>query len=96
MLRVEGGWSAVVRVPATRREETLVLELLEQDRVLVHPGYFFDFPREAYLVVSLLPAPAVFADGVARLLARAARQPCASVTIDDPARLLRPAATPAS
>jgi len=34
----------------------------------VHPGYFFDFPREAYLVVSLLPAPEVFADAAARML----------------------------
>jgi aspartate/methionine/tyrosine aminotransferase len=68
VLRTEGGWSAVLRVPATRREETLVLDLLERDRVLVHPGYFFDFPREAYLVVSLLPPPAVFADASARLL----------------------------
>jgi aspartate/methionine/tyrosine aminotransferase len=70
VLRVEGGWSAVVRVPAVAPEESLVLELLERDAVLVHPGYFFDFPREAYLVVSLLPAPAAFREGVARLFAR--------------------------
>ena len=74
-LRVEGGWSAVVRVPATRSEERLAIELLEHDRVLAHPGYFFDFPREAYLVVSLLPRPAVFADGIGRLIARAAGSP---------------------
>jgi aspartate/methionine/tyrosine aminotransferase len=70
VLRVEGGWSAVVHVPATRPEESLVLDLLERDGVLVHPGYFFDFPREAYLVVSLLPAPAAFRDGVGRMFAR--------------------------
>lgn len=68
VLRTEGGWSAVVRVPATRREEALVVELLERERILVHPGYFFDFPREAYVVLSLLPPPAVFADACARLL----------------------------
>jgi aspartate/methionine/tyrosine aminotransferase len=68
VLRVEGGWSAVVRVPATRPEEQLVVDLLEREHVLAHPGYFFDFPREAYLVVSLLPPPDVFGDGVARLL----------------------------
>jgi aspartate/methionine/tyrosine aminotransferase len=68
VLRTEGGWSAVVRVPATRREEALVVELVERERILVHPGYFFDFPREAYLVVSLLPPPALFADACARLL----------------------------
>ncbi len=68
VLRTEGGWSAVLRVPATRREETLVVDLVERERILVHPGYFFDFPREAYLVVSLLPPTDVFADACARLL----------------------------
>jgi aspartate/methionine/tyrosine aminotransferase len=68
VLRLEGGWSAVLRVPATRREETLVVDLVEREGILVHPGYFFDFPREAYLVVSLLPPPAMFADAAARLL----------------------------
>jgi aspartate/methionine/tyrosine aminotransferase len=71
VLRVEGGWSAVIRVPATGGEESLVLDLLERDHVLAHPGYFFDFPHEAFVVVSLLPAPADFSEGVARLLARA-------------------------
>lgn len=69
VLMVEGGWSAVVQVPATRSEEELVLRLVEEDSVLVHPGYFFDFPREAFIVVSLLPPPAEFADGVGRLFA---------------------------
>ncbi|MBM3776968.1 MAG: pyridoxal phosphate-dependent aminotransferase [Acidimicrobiia bacterium] len=72
VLRVEGGWSAVVRVPAARSEEQLVLDLLRHERVLVHPGYFFDFPREAYVVVSLLPPTPVFAAAAAHLLARAA------------------------
>jgi alanine-synthesizing transaminase len=71
VLRVEGGWSAVVRVPATRPEESLVLDLLERDGVLVHPGYFFDFPHEAFVVVSLLPDPESFRDGAARLFERA-------------------------
>jgi len=63
----DGGWSAVVRVPAILSEEQLVLRLLEDDAVLVHPGYFFDFDREAYLVCSLLPSPDVFDEGLARL-----------------------------
>jgi aspartate/methionine/tyrosine aminotransferase len=71
MLPVEGGWSAVVRVPATRGEETLVLELVERHRILVHPGYFFDFPHEAFVVVSLLPAEDVFADAFERLVRHA-------------------------
>ena len=68
LLPVEGGWSAVVRVPATRGEETLVLELLARERVLVHPGYFFDFEHEAFLVVSLLVPEIEFADAFARAL----------------------------
>jgi aspartate/methionine/tyrosine aminotransferase len=55
--RVDGGWSAVVRIPATRSEETLVLDILERERILVHPGFFFDFRREAFLVISLLVEP---------------------------------------
>jgi hypothetical protein len=47
-----------------------VLDLLETDRVLVHPGYFFDFPREAFLVVSLLQVPERFDEGATRMLAR--------------------------
>ena len=72
MLRVEGGWSAVVQVPQLRSEEALVLELLEKDDVLVHPGYFFDFAREAFVVVSLLVEPAPFDQ---RDRARAGRAP---------------------
>ena len=68
VLQCEGGWYAVMRVPATRTEEDLVLDLLDRQRILVHPGYFFDFPREAYVVVSLLPRPEVFVDAAARML----------------------------
>jgi hypothetical protein len=71
VLPIEGGWYAVLRVPATRSEDDLVLELLDVDNVLAHPGYFFDFPREAFVVISLLPPPDVFEAGVHRLLARA-------------------------
>ncbi len=68
VLPVEGGWSAVVRVPATRSEEALVLDLLARESVLVHPGYFFDFDHEAFLVLSLLPPPDAFAEACARVL----------------------------
>ena len=69
-LPADGGWSAVLRVPATRPEDEIVLELLERDAVAVHPGYFFDFTHEAFLVVSLLPEPDVFESGVKRILGR--------------------------
>jgi alanine-synthesizing transaminase len=68
LLPVEGGWSLVVRVPAFRSEEALAIELLERERVLVHPGYFFDFPHEAFMVVSLIPPGDRFADAFARAL----------------------------
>jgi len=71
LLRVEGGWSAVLKVPRLRSEEALVLELLQKDDVLVYPGYFFDFASEAYLIVSLLVEPARFDQAVNRVLRRA-------------------------
>jgi alanine-synthesizing transaminase len=70
LLAPEGGWSAVLQVPAFEPEETLVVGLIEREGILVHPGYFFDFPREAFLVLSLLPQPGVFDHGLARVLAR--------------------------
>ncbi|HXG89363.1 MAG TPA: pyridoxal phosphate-dependent aminotransferase [Vicinamibacterales bacterium] len=73
VLRVEGGWSAVLQVPAYESEEAMVLDLLENDHVLVHPGYFFDFDREAFLIVSLLVEPAAFDEAVARVLRRVSR-----------------------
>jgi hypothetical protein len=71
VLPAEAGWSAVLRVPSTRSEEDLVVDLLERDGVLVHPGFFFDFSHEAFIVVSLLPEPQAFAEGIRRVLERA-------------------------
>jgi len=68
VLRVEGGWSAVIRVPATRAEEQLVIDLLDRERVLVHPGYFFDFAHEAFIVVSLLPPRDILDDAFVRVM----------------------------
>jgi len=72
LLRLEGGWYAVLQVPRTRTEEEWTLKLLDECGVLVQPGFFFDFESEAYLVLSLLPEPATFAEGVSRLLRVAA------------------------
>jgi aspartate/methionine/tyrosine aminotransferase len=68
VLPTEGGWSAVLSVPRTRSEEEWALALLEEG-VLVHPGWFFDFPSGAHLVVSLLPPEGDFG-GAAKTLAR--------------------------
>ncbi len=71
LLPCDGGWSAVLRVASTKGEEDLVLELLTLDEVLVHPGFFFDFAHEAFLVLSLLPEPPVLAEGARRVMERA-------------------------
>jgi aspartate/methionine/tyrosine aminotransferase len=70
LLHAEGGWYGVLRVPSILSEEDLVVTLLADDHVLVHPGYFFDFARESFLVVSLLPPAEQFLDGVSRILSR--------------------------
>jgi alanine-synthesizing transaminase len=68
LLEPEGGWSAVVRVPRWADDEETALRLLVERDVLVQPGYFFDFEDEGHLVVSLLPPPEVFDQGIARLI----------------------------
>ncbi len=68
VLNVEGGWSAILQVPRIRSEQEWALMLLSERDVLVQPGYFFDFESEAYLVVSLLTPPAVFEEGIRRLI----------------------------
>jgi alanine-synthesizing transaminase len=75
VMRSDGGWYAVIQVPSFESEEDLALRLLTGDGVLTHPGYFFDFPRESFLVVSLLPPEASFHDGVARVLRHFACSP---------------------
>lgn len=67
-LGVEGGWYAVLRVPATQSDEDLAIDLLRKASVLVHPGHFYDFPRDGYLVLSLITPPPQFRDGIERLL----------------------------
>ena len=66
----QGGWYAVLEAPASKTDEEWALDLLELDDVIVHPGYFFNFPREAFLVVSLLAREEEFAEGVGRLVRR--------------------------
>jgi aspartate/methionine/tyrosine aminotransferase len=66
--RAEGGWYAVLQVPTLEPEEDLVVRLLIKDGVLTHPGYFFDFHHESFLIVSLLTSTAAFSEGVGRIL----------------------------
>lgn len=67
-LYLEGGWYAVLRVPATRSDEDLAIDLLTLKSVYVHPGHFYDFPSDGYLIVSLITPENEFAEGILRLL----------------------------
>jgi alanine-synthesizing transaminase len=67
-LELEGGWNAVLRVPATRSDEDLAIALLEKKDVYLHPGHFYDFPGDGYLIVSLIVPEQIFAEGIERLL----------------------------
>ncbi len=67
-LSMEGGWYAVMRVPVTQTDEELSVDLLRRKSVLVHPGHFYDFPSDGYLVLSLITPEGEFADGIGRLL----------------------------
>jgi len=67
-LRMEGGWNTVLRVPATRSDEELAIELLATRDVYAHPGHFYDFPSNGYLIVSVITPEPEFAKGIERLL----------------------------
>lgn len=67
-LDIEGGWYAILRVPATRSDEHLAIELLEHHSVIVHPGHFYDFADSGYLVTSLITPAEALRDGLTRVL----------------------------
>jgi alanine-synthesizing transaminase len=69
-LRTEGGWYAILKLPAIRSDEDWAVELLSRDGVFVHPGHFYDLPAEGHLVVSLLPPSEIFREGIRRVLTR--------------------------
>jgi len=67
-LEIEGGWYAILRVPATLPDEDLAIELLAAKDVYLHPGHFYGFPGAGHLVVSLITPEHDFSDGISRLL----------------------------
>jgi alanine-synthesizing transaminase len=68
-LHADAGWTAVIRTPSGTSDEELAINLLREHRVLLHPGHFYDFASDGFLVVSLLTPVAEFSEGVRRLLA---------------------------
>ena len=67
-LEIEGGWYAVVRVPATRTDDDLAVDLLTKKGIYVHPGHFYDFATAGYLIVSLIMPEREFAEGCRQML----------------------------
>jgi hypothetical protein len=72
-LKSQGGWYAVLRVPRTRSDEDWALDLLTRQHVFVHPGHFYDFDTDGFLVLSLLPPHDKFREGIQKLLAEVSR-----------------------
>jgi aspartate/methionine/tyrosine aminotransferase len=70
ILRCDGGWTALVEYPRVRTDEDLALGLLREAGLYVHPGYFFDTPRDGYLAISLILEEGLFSEGL--MLLRAA------------------------
>lgn len=68
-LEVEGGWNAIIRVPATRTDDDLALELLATKGVYVHPGHLYDFSSEGFVVLSLITPEESFGEGIQLLAA---------------------------
>ncbi len=67
-LAVEGGWYAILRVPATRPDEDLAMDLLSKKGLYLHPGHFYDFPSDGNLIVSLISSEAIFSQAITELL----------------------------
>jgi len=67
VLNADGGWYAVLRLPNIQDDETWALRLAHKHGVIVQPGFFYDFPIDAHIVLSLLPPPDMFTEGIARL-----------------------------
>lgn len=67
-LEIQGGWYAVLRVPALMSGESLAIRLIEQQRVVVHPGYLYGFDGDGWIVLSLLPPSPEFTEGITRLI----------------------------
>ncbi|HKS76920.1 MAG TPA: pyridoxal phosphate-dependent aminotransferase [Terriglobales bacterium] len=67
-LEVQGGWYVVLRVPVKQSDEDLAIELLREQSVLVHPGHFYDFASDGYMVLSLITPTGVFRQGITRIL----------------------------
>lgn len=69
-LCLDGGWYAILRVPVTKSDEELAMELVQEEKVMLHPGHFYDFPSDGSLVLSLITPKEEFGEGIHRVLRR--------------------------
>jgi alanine-synthesizing transaminase len=69
LLEGEGGWYAVLRIPTDQSDEDRAIQLIREQHVIVHPGHFFDFPKDGFLVLSLITPIEIFRESVQRILA---------------------------
>jgi alanine-synthesizing transaminase len=69
VLESEGGWYGVLRTPGALSGENLAIEIMQRALVLVHPGHFYNFPSDDFLVVSLIVSTDQFEQGMSRLSA---------------------------
>jgi alanine-synthesizing transaminase len=67
-LGVEAGWYATLRVPGLQPQEDTALDLLLERGVVVHPGGFFGFSGQGWLLVSLLTRAEEFREGVEAII----------------------------
>jgi hypothetical protein len=68
VLKSEGGWCAILKIPNMRSEEEWALKLLDEAGVYVFPGYFFEFQENGYLVLSLLTDQSTLAQGLEQMV----------------------------
>ncbi len=69
----QGGWVIPVLFQIQSQpenkldDEALAIALVRDEGVLVHPGYYYDFEQENFLVLSLLTEPAILQEGLQRI-----------------------------
>jgi len=68
LMKTDGGWYAVLKIKIKISEENMAFEMLDKKDVYIHPGFFFDFKDEGYIVVSLLTPAENFNTGIKRIL----------------------------
>ncbi|MFH1075889.1 MAG: pyridoxal phosphate-dependent aminotransferase [Pseudomonadota bacterium] len=70
VLKREGGWYAILEFFDDISDDDRALSMLELDNVFAHPGYFYEFSQEGFMVFSLLTPHEEFKLGVDKIASR--------------------------